>query len=55
MPLFPVPLVAPYDVVVVPDSVKATQAVIEWTHVDTDPEVIRGFFRGYRVRLVNTY
>lgn len=37
------------DATVDPDSITSTEAILQWTQVDTDPDVIRGFFRGYRV------
>ena len=45
-----VPLVHPTNVQVNSDSVTGTSATITWTHVDTSPSSILGFFRGYRVR-----
>ncbi|KAI0242502.1 Neuroglian [Lamellibrachia satsuma] len=45
-----VPLVKPDDVGVHDGSITATTAEITWTPVDTSPEMIRGFFRGYRVQ-----
>ena len=44
-----VPLVKPNDVAVFESSIGATTANITWTAVDTSPERLRGFFRGYRV------
>ena len=46
-----VPLVKPNDVAVRLESITATTAEITWTSVDTSPEMVRGFFRGYRVSL----
>ena len=45
-----VPRAIPMNVQVDPGSVKATIADIDWTHVDTSPEEVRGFFKGYKVR-----
>ena len=47
------PLVKPNDVAVRLESITATTAEITWTSVDTSPEMVRGFFRGYRVSLFN--
>lgn len=43
------PETTPNDVVVVPDSITDTEAILKWTQVDTNPDLIHGFFRGYRV------
>ena len=45
-----VPLVKPTNVQVNSDSITGTSATITWTHVETSPSSILGFFRGYRVR-----
>lgn len=45
---------SPSDVYVIPESIKATSAKLTWTQVDTDPENIRGFFRGYRIQFGKT-
>lgn len=43
------PRVAPVDVTIVPESIGSDNVLLTWTQVDTSPEEIRGFFRGYRV------
>ena len=32
------------------DSINGHEAMLMWDSVDPDPEIVRGFFRGYRVR-----
>jgi len=44
------PQITPTDVTVDPESVTATEAVLTWTPVNESPEIIRGFFRGYRIQ-----
>lgn len=44
------PLDPPTDVMLDPDSVTSTSVMLTWPQVDTDPERIRGFFRGYRIQ-----
>ena len=44
------PLVAPNDVSVDMESITGKTATLTWTHVDTDPARIRGYFRGYRIQ-----
>ena len=45
-----VPEVAPSDVRVDADSVTDTEVTVQWIHVDTSPQAINGYFRGYRVK-----
>ncbi len=47
----PEPRVAPSNVQVVDGTVTDTEATLQWEQVDLDPEVLQGFFRGYRVRI----
>jgi len=46
-----VPLVTPENFHLVSDSLNSTNAMFRWEPVDTSPDNIRGFFRGYQVSL----
>jgi hypothetical protein len=46
----PEPSIAPSDVSVDLNSITATEAVLSWTKVPEDADIIRGFFRGYRIQ-----
>ncbi len=48
------PLNYPNDVYIDQDSVTGTAAMIQWTQVNTEPDQIRGFFRGYRIQFWKT-
>jgi len=50
-----VPLEIPQNFTVVNGSVNATHAVFTWFPVNTSFSRIRGFFRGYQVRMVPEY
>lgn len=32
-------------------NIGSDTAILQWTQVDTSPEEVRGFFRGYRVHM----
>ena len=44
-----VPLVRPLNLIVDTESIRPTSVRLFWDKVDTSPDQIRGFFRGYRV------
>ena len=45
-----VPTVMVDGISVSTDSVTPTTALLTWSHVSEDPDVVHGFFRGYRIQ-----
>lgn len=43
------PLVSPNDVTYVEETLRSTTVNLTWTEINTSPDQVRGFFRGYRV------
>ena len=35
------------------DSIRPTSVRLFWGKIDLNPDLVRGFFRGYRVRLLD--
>ena len=48
------PTLAPNEVTVDVDTIKATEAELTWPPVDESPDTVRGFFRGYRIQFAKS-